>query len=254
MSFCGGFLIIPLHPKPWTLYWWQLLQITGIFRAQSFVDMMERLWQVMHDLLLRMYRLTGIIFFIVQYNHIHITLRPAAARSLVGAVATAPPLLASSTSGGTAAGGPAATTPNGGVGAAAVPGPGPGVVATSMGIGRTGLTSLKQGGDEGQDQLASCTGLFVDDQLAVHFRELVDWVKKAEQAAKRSGVPEGWHMPTWVCMYLGGSVCDVMQRLVSSPGKEAQEEMGAMAQVGAYDGGRRVLRGCGSMLMVSRRR
>lgn len=27
---------------------------TGIFKAQSFVDMMERLWQAMHELLLRM--------------------------------------------------------------------------------------------------------------------------------------------------------------------------------------------------------
>ncbi|GIM13423.1 hypothetical protein Vretimale_16472 [Volvox reticuliferus] len=167
----------------------------GIFKAQSFVDMMERLWQAMHDLLLRMSNLfkdrrTGIIFLIVQYNHIHITLRAAAAGSLVGAVAAVPPL-ASSTSGGAAAGGPAATTPVGGAGAAAGPGPGPGVAATSVGIGRTGLTNLK----ECEDQLASCTGLFVDDQLAVHFRELVDWVKKAEQAAKRSGVPEGQHIP-----------------------------------------------------------
>ncbi|GIL58131.1 hypothetical protein Vafri_12985 [Volvox africanus] len=167
----------------------------GIFKAQSFVDMMERLWQVMHDLLLRMSNLfkdrrTGIIFLIVQYNHIHITLRSAAAGSLVGAVAAAPPVV-SSTSGGAAAGGPAATTPTSGAGAAGGPGTGPGVAATSVGIGRTGLTNLK----ECEDQLASCTGLFVDDQLAVHFRELVDWVKKAEQAAKRSGVPEGQHIP-----------------------------------------------------------
>ncbi|GLC44043.1 hypothetical protein PLESTB_000222700 [Pleodorina starrii] len=177
----------------------------GIFKAQSFVDMMERLWQSMHDLLLRMSNLfkdrrTGIIFLIVQYNHIHITLRAAAAGSVGGAAIASSgsqPLPGGGSSGvapavaaggGGAAGGPAA----GAAGAAAGPaGSVPGGAAASVGIGRTGLTNLK----ECEDQLASCTGLFVDDQLAVHFRELVDWVKKAEQAAKRSGVPEGQHLP-----------------------------------------------------------
>lgn len=46
-----------------------------------------------------------------------------------------------------------------------------------------------------QDQLSSCTGLFVDDQLVGYFRDLVDWVKKAEQAVKRSGAVEGQHIP-----------------------------------------------------------
>ncbi|KAG2445494.1 hypothetical protein HXX76_000110 [Chlamydomonas incerta] len=179
----------------------------GIFKAQSFVDMMERLWQAMHDLLLRMSNLfrdrrTGIIFLIVQYNHIHVTLRAAAAGSLPGtgpAAAGAAAGAAAPASGAAAAPG----APQAGAGAPAAAGAGAGTGgqggggapagggAASAGIGRTGLTNLK----ECEDQLASCTGLFVDDQLAAHFRDMVDWVKKAEQAAKRSGAAEGHVIP-----------------------------------------------------------
>lgn len=38
-------------------------------------------------------------------------------------------------------------------------------------------------------------GLYVEDQLSGHFRDLIDFVKKAEQAAKRGGVPEGSPVP-----------------------------------------------------------
>ncbi|KAG2482867.1 hypothetical protein HYH03_018212 [Edaphochlamys debaryana] len=184
----------------------------GVFKAQSFVDMMERLWQVLHDLLLRMSNLfrdrrTGIVFLIVQYSHIHTTLRAAAAGALPGA---APPAAGA---GGPAAG-PGGPGGPGAAGAGAGPG-GPGGAppgssggggqggpggqgqqggpagAAAAGIGRTGLANLK----ECEDQLASCTGLFVDDQLAAHYRDLVDFVRKAEQAAKRSGAAEGQTIP-----------------------------------------------------------
>ncbi len=46
-----------------------------------------------------------------------------------------------------------------------------------------------------QDQLAACTGLYVEDQLGVHFRALLDYVKRAEQAARRGSVPEGQPIP-----------------------------------------------------------
>lgn len=42
-----------------------------------------------------------------------------------------------------------------------------------------------------QDQLAACTSLYVEDQLSVHFRDLVEFVKKAEQQQKRNAVPDG---------------------------------------------------------------
>jgi hypothetical protein len=46
-----------------------------------------------------------------------------------------------------------------------------------------------------QDQLSNCVGLYVEDQLGSHLRELVDFVKKAEQQAKRGAVPEGSPIP-----------------------------------------------------------
>lgn len=42
-----------------------------------------------------------------------------------------------------------------------------------------------------QDQLAACTSLYVEDQLSVHFQDLVDFVKKAEQQQKRNAIPDG---------------------------------------------------------------
>ena len=44
---------------------------------------------------------------------------------------------------------------------------------------------------ECEDQLTSCTGLYVEDQLSRHFPILVEFVKKAEQQCKRLAVPEG---------------------------------------------------------------
>jgi hypothetical protein len=37
--------------------------------------------------------------------------------------------------------------------------------------------------------------LYVEDQLGQHFRDLVEFVKKAEQQAKRAGVAEGQPVP-----------------------------------------------------------
>jgi hypothetical protein len=42
-----------------------------------------------------------------------------------------------------------------------------------------------------QDQLAACTSLYVEDQLGSHFRQLLEFVKKAEQVQKRGGVQDG---------------------------------------------------------------
>ncbi len=54
----------------------------GMFKAQNFYDMMDRLWASIFDLLLRMSNMfrdkrMGIIFLITQYHHIHSTLRCA---------------------------------------------------------------------------------------------------------------------------------------------------------------------------------
>jgi hypothetical protein len=46
-----------------------------------------------------------------------------------------------------------------------------------------------------QDQLSNCVGLYAEDQLGQHFKDLVEFVKKAEQQAKRAGVPEGQPVP-----------------------------------------------------------
>jgi len=46
-----------------------------------------------------------------------------------------------------------------------------------------------------QDQLAACMSLYVEDQLSTHFRDLLDYIKKAEQQQKRSAIPEGQTIP-----------------------------------------------------------
>jgi hypothetical protein len=46
-----------------------------------------------------------------------------------------------------------------------------------------------------QDQLSACTSLFVEDQLVAHFKDLVDFVKKAEQQQKRAAVADGQQLP-----------------------------------------------------------
>jgi hypothetical protein len=46
-----------------------------------------------------------------------------------------------------------------------------------------------------QDQLANCTSLYVEDQLHQHYKDLVEFVKKAEQTQKRLAVPEGAQIP-----------------------------------------------------------
>jgi hypothetical protein len=48
-----------------------------------------------------------------------------------------------------------------------------------------------------QDQLQTCTGLYVEDQLSRHFPILVDYVKKAEQQQKRLAIPEGQVIPNF---------------------------------------------------------
>lgn len=46
-----------------------------------------------------------------------------------------------------------------------------------------------------QDQLSNCVGLYVEDQLGQHFKDLVEFVKKAEQQQKRTNAPEGAPIP-----------------------------------------------------------
>ncbi len=62
----------PVLPPP--------LPAGGAFQASSFHDQMDRLWAAMFDLLLRMSnmykdRRQGIIFLILNYNHIHTVLK-----------------------------------------------------------------------------------------------------------------------------------------------------------------------------------
>lgn len=42
-----------------------------------------------------------------------------------------------------------------------------------------------------QDQLATCTSMYVEEVLALHFGELLSYVKKAEHAAAARALPEG---------------------------------------------------------------
>lgn len=50
-----------------------------------------------------------------------------------------------------------------------------------------------------QDQLSACMSLYVEDQLSSHFKELLEYVKKAEQQQKRNAIPDGQCIPGgWV--------------------------------------------------------
>eukprot|EP00877_Chromochloris_zofingiensis_P003974 jgi/Chrzof1/13578/Cz08g03010.t1 len=143
----------------------------GVFKASSFQEMLERLWAAMFDLLLRMSnmfkdRRQGIIFLILNYNYIKHTLRAA------DTSATAQNKRSSS--GGGAVGDARPSSPT-----------------AAGGLGTSGATAMK----ECEDQLASCMGLYVEDQLSQHFKDLVEFVKKAEQTQKRLAVAEGAPIP-----------------------------------------------------------
>lgn len=198
---------------------------SGLFKAQTFYDMVDRLWAAMFDLMLRMSnqfkeRVSGIIFLITNYAHVAATLTAADGGAAPEAAA------------GAAAG--ASGQGDGGDGAAAGAGKGGsgGGGVQAAGIGRTGAIAIKVGAmilryiiskpgrrrpngtaspptfiphrpylfmrsaallptQECEDQLTSCTGLYVEDQLSRHFPILVEFVKKAEQQCKRLAVPEG---------------------------------------------------------------
>lgn len=127
----------------------------GIFKASGFGDMMDRLWASMFDLLLRMSNLfkdrrMGIIFLIVNYNHILNVLKTADAQ----------------------------IAQNKGT-------------ASSGGLGKHGAIAIK----EYEEQLGNCTSMYVEDQLQMYFRDLLDFVKKAEQTQKRLAIPEGSPIP-----------------------------------------------------------
>ncbi|KAJ9512046.1 hypothetical protein QJQ45_004603 [Haematococcus lacustris] len=150
----------------------------GMFKAQTFYDMMERLWSSMFDLLLRMSNMfrdkrSGIVFLIANYNHILTVLRQADAQGL----GTAPTQATSTSSSGRPGQGAAATTSTPAV----------------QGIGKTGAGAMR----EVEDQLASCTNLYVEEQLTSHFGQLVEFVKKAEQQQKRLAVPDGQPVPSY---------------------------------------------------------
>jgi hypothetical protein len=64
-----------------------------------------------------------------------------------------------------------------------------------------------------QDQLSACVGLYVEDQLGATFRELLGFVKRAEQAAKRGATPDGAPIPgAW------RGACGVRMRLSAGVG------------------------------------
>ncbi|KAG1668944.1 hypothetical protein FOA52_000988 [Chlamydomonas sp. UWO 241] len=173
---------------------------TALFKAQTFYDMMDRLWAAIFDLLLRMSNLfkdrrSGIIFLTVNYAHIVSTLRTAdtsASPSLPSGPGSAASAAASSSvpggRGGIGGGGGAAGKARSGGEAAGAGGGGRGT-----GIGKTGASAIK----ECEDQFQTCMGLYVEDQMARRFQFMVDFVKKAEQQQKRGSVPEGQPIPSF---------------------------------------------------------
>lgn len=46
-----------------------------------------------------------------------------------------------------------------------------------------------------QEHLLNCTNMYVEDQLAEHFKELIEFVKEAEMTQKQYSVPDGSLIP-----------------------------------------------------------
>lgn len=159
----------------------------GVFQASSFQEIMDRLWAAIFDMLLRMSnmfkeRRKGIIFLIVNYKYILDTLRAGDLSALAGSASTG---LASPTSPRISGGG---------------------------GLGKAGATAIR----ECEDQLSTCTGLYVEDQLQLHFQDLIQFVKKAEQSQRRLAVQEGSQIPGYTPGQAGPILRDFSSRWTSA--------------------------------------
>lgn len=115
------------------------------------------------DLLIKMSRLLqhkklGTTFLVVNFHHVCLTLREAAQRGGRPSAEVALPE-------GTAAN----------------------LHAVAGALGALGMDTLK----EFEDQLTSCTGMYVEEALSGHFQLLLNYVQKAEHARKAQGLPEG---------------------------------------------------------------
>jgi hypothetical protein len=145
-------------------------------------DLRERLWGALFEALLRTSNLhpsrrSGIVFLVANYAHVLRALREADA---------GPPLLtAQAPTAAAAAAGGAATTGGG----SAAPSPASSAVVASAAaagmigaLGEAGAAAMR----DVESQLASCTGLYVDDVLAAHFGALVEFSKRAGQAQRRA--------------------------------------------------------------------
>lgn len=113
---------------------------SGLFKAQTFYDMMDRLWATIFDLLLRMSNLfkdkvTGIVFLIINYAHIVTTFRTADATAPAHVSASLHQMLR--LSGGGA--GPEAAASSSAGGAT----PSEQEASASAGMGKTGATAIR---------------------------------------------------------------------------------------------------------------
>jgi hypothetical protein len=141
-------------------------------------DLRERLWGALFEALLRTSNLhpsrrSGIVFLVANYAHVLRVLREADA---------GPPLLTAQAP--TAAAGPGSGSGAGGGGAV-----GSGIVVASAAaagmigaLGEVGAAAMR----DVESQLASCTGLYVEDVLGAHFGALVEFSKRAGQAQRRA--------------------------------------------------------------------
>ena len=175
-----------------------LAEADGAFSPpQAFEEALrERLWGALFDALLRTSNLhatrrQGVVFLVANYAHVLRALREADA---------GPPVL---TAGAPTAGG----APGGGAGQPPPPPPpqqqqqqeqrptpnsqpaarlfASAAAAGMIGaLGEMGAAAMR----DVEAQLASCTGLYVDDVLAEHFGALVEFSKRAGQAAQRRAV------------------------------------------------------------------
>ncbi|KAK9819744.1 hypothetical protein WJX72_001832 [[Myrmecia] bisecta] len=131
-----------------------LLQLNADYQDGQLDHNIDRMRYAAMDLLLKLSRTfskkkLGTIFLIINFTHVVTVLREASSRQQ------------------------AAPAPQAAAGAA----------APASQPNATGNETIK----EFDDQLVTCTAMYVEDQLGGHFGDLITFVKKAEAAAKQKG-------------------------------------------------------------------
>lgn len=200
---------------------------------------LDRANRAVFDVLLRLSNLytdkhDGITFLVLNFVHVLRALRAADEAPPPAASAASPPSPAAP---GGAASSASAAAPLDAAAAAASAGP-----AGRLGPLGAGAMAFFE------DAIANSTALFVEDALRAHgLTAMVDFVKRAEQAAAREAVPQGAAIPGFGPPEAGPVLADFGARWARAIGALQRD---VAAQFGAHHCERDVLRACLSQLLA----